>query len=61
MVGDTAADLGFARNIGAYFAWASYGYGDPRAGLATRSDVVLKAFADLPDIIDTLAATPPLR
>jgi phosphoglycolate phosphatase len=59
MVGDTAADLGFARNIGAYFAWASYGYGDPRAGLGARADVVLKAFAQLPSLIDTLEATPP--
>ncbi|WP_438390435.1 HAD family hydrolase [Caballeronia sp. DA-9] len=59
MVGDTAADLGFARNIGAYFAWASYGYGDPDAGLAAGSDAVLNTFAELPGIIGTLPAKPP--
>jgi phosphoglycolate phosphatase len=59
MVGDTAADLGFARNIGAYFAWAGYGYGDPNAGLSTGSDVVLNAFSELPNLLDTLIAIPP--
>ncbi|MCL4663020.1 HAD hydrolase-like protein [Burkholderia multivorans] len=59
MVGDTAADRGFARNIGAYFAWASYGYGDPHASLAHGSDAVLKSFAELPDVIETLSAMPP--
>jgi phosphoglycolate phosphatase len=53
MVGDTAADHGFARNIGAYFAWASYGY-----GVASESDAVLKSFAELPDVVETLSAMP---
>lgn len=59
MVGDTAADRGFARNIGAYFAWASYGYGDPDAGLDSGSDAVLKSFAELPDTIKSLGAILP--
>ena len=27
VIGDTAADFGFARNIGGKFCWAKYGYG----------------------------------
>ncbi|WP_029893377.1 HAD family hydrolase [Desulfohalovibrio reitneri] len=53
MVGDSAADLEFGRNIDARVVWAAYGYGDPAACLAMNPDVVLDSPADLADLMVT--------
>ncbi|EDP46486.1 HAD family hydrolase [Rickettsiella grylli] len=47
MVGDTPADLLFAKNIGAKSCWAGYGYGDKKACLALHPTYIIKQFADL--------------
>lgn len=47
VVGDTHADLGLARNIGALSCWARYGYGDQAACLAMNPDIVIEAFGEL--------------
>ncbi|MEN9245094.1 MAG: HAD family hydrolase [Thermostichales cyanobacterium SRBZ-1_bins_19] len=41
LIGDTATDIRFARNIGIPVAWASYGYGDPQECLSLRPDHIL--------------------
>lgn len=51
MVGDTAADLEFARNAGIASCWATYGYGDPKACVAAAPDHVISAFEDLRAIL----------
>lgn len=47
MVGDTPADLLFAKNIGTDSCWAEYGYGDEKACLALHPTYTIKQFADL--------------
>lgn len=41
VVGDTTADILFARNVGARACWASYGYGIPEECMNLRPDVVV--------------------
>ncbi|AHK70586.1 phosphoglycolate phosphatase [Gluconobacter oxydans] len=50
MVGDTVADLQFARNAGIASCWASYGHGSSQqcAALGLGPDLRIDAFADLP-------------
>jgi phosphoglycolate phosphatase len=52
VVGDTHADLGLARNIGAFSCWAGYGYGDQAACLAMKPDIVIEAFGELVPRLD---------
>lgn len=47
VVGDTEADLGLARNIGAIACWAAYGYGDKARCAALQPDIVLPRFGEL--------------
>ncbi|GAB5097085.1 HAD family hydrolase [Caballeronia sp. LP006] len=47
VVGDTQADLGLARNIGAIACWAAYGYGDKARCTAMEPDIVLQGFGEL--------------
>lgn len=47
MVGDTQADLQFAKNIGAKAAFAAYGYGHEQGCNAVGYDYRLTCFADL--------------
>lgn len=51
MVGDTPADLLFAKNIGSDSCWAEYGYGDKTACLAIRPTYTIKQFADILAIV----------
>jgi len=50
VVGDTAADLEFARNIGAHCCFASYGYGDVASCEAIGYTHVLRGISDLVSI-----------
>jgi phosphoglycolate phosphatase len=47
MIGDTAADLQFARAVGIRSCWANYGYGDPLACRSLRPDHEIAGFAEL--------------
>ncbi|MCH9754808.1 hypothetical protein A1D18_00225 [Candidatus Rickettsiella isopodorum] len=47
MVGDTPADLLFAKNIGADSCWAEYGYGDEKACLALHPTYTIKRLTDI--------------
>ncbi len=47
MVGDTAADIAFARAAGIAVCWAAYGYGDAERCLAMRPDFVVQALPEL--------------
>lgn len=51
VIGDTLADLEFARNIGAQSIWASYGYGDREKCSAHAPDHTLEAFGELPQVL----------
>jgi phosphoglycolate phosphatase len=51
MVGDTPADLLFARNIGADSCWAEYGYGDENACRALEPNYSIKHLVDILDIL----------
>ena len=55
VVGDTSADLGLARNIGAYACWAAYGYGDPAHCLQLSPDLVIRGFGELAERLAALA------
>jgi phosphoglycolate phosphatase len=50
MVGDTEADLRFARAVGIRSCWASYGYGDGDACRALAPDYEIAAFPELIEI-----------
>jgi phosphoglycolate phosphatase len=50
MVGDTEADLRFARAVGIRSCWASYGYGDREGCQALAPDYEIAAFPDLIEI-----------
>jgi phosphoglycolate phosphatase len=54
VVGDTHADLGLARNIGALSCWAGYGYGNQAACLSMKPDMVIEAFSELVAGLDSL-------
>lgn len=47
MVGDTAADIGFAQAAGIASCWVSYGYGDTGKCQAMRPDFVADTLSDL--------------
>jgi phosphoglycolate phosphatase len=47
VVGDTHADIGFARAIGAQACWARYGYGDPRRCEQLAPDHIVDQFEAL--------------
>ena len=48
MVGDTVADLQFARNAGIASCWASYGHGSATHCAALDPDLRIGSFSDLP-------------
>lgn len=52
MVGDTTADLLFARNIGALSCWASYGYGSAQDCLSLNPDYSISRLRDLITIVE---------
>ncbi len=52
MVGDTSADIGFARACGMPIAWVRYGYGNIPAPDQAQLDYTLD---DLPSLVDTLS------
>lgn len=55
VVGDTPADIRYARNIGASICWARYGYGDPRTCRDLDPNHIIDAPADLLGVIGLTA------
>ncbi|WP_324676725.1 HAD family hydrolase [Hymenobacter sp. GOD-10R] len=55
MIGDTQADLLFARNCGIDACWASYGMGDPAACRALDPNYEIGALAELADVLQSKA------
>jgi phosphoglycolate phosphatase len=51
MVGDTIADIGFAKMIRMRSCWASYGYGDPIACRKLAPDYEIGCFAELLSVL----------
>ncbi|KAL3421607.1 pyrophosphatase ppax [Phlyctema vagabunda] len=51
VVGDTVADIQFAKNIGAKAAWCQYGYGDQDACHKLDPDFVVGSLAEVVDIV----------
>jgi len=51
MVGDTEADLHFARDVGIRSCWASYGYGDHDGCRALAPDYEIATFPGLLEIV----------
>jgi phosphoglycolate phosphatase len=51
LVGDTEADLRFARAVGIAACWAGYGYGDPLACRALAPGHEIAAFPELIEIV----------
>ena len=51
MVGDTSADIRFAKTVGIGSCWASYGYGDPVACRELAPDYEIGCFAELLSIL----------
>jgi phosphoglycolate phosphatase len=51
MVGDTTADIRFAKSIGIPSCWASYGYGDPIACKQLAPEHEIGCFAELMSIV----------
>jgi phosphoglycolate phosphatase len=47
MVGDTAADIAFAKAAGIASCWVSYGYGDADRCLSMKPDFIAQALTDL--------------
>jgi phosphoglycolate phosphatase len=54
VVGDTHADLGLARNIGARACWAAYGYGDPARCLQMSPEIVIHGLGELVEWLDSV-------
>lgn len=52
VIGDTAADIVYARNVGARACWAGYGYGDGEICSSLQPDVTLERIADLKAYLD---------
>jgi phosphoglycolate phosphatase len=62
VIGDTVADIQFARNIGARSCWASYGYGEPAQCCALAPDNVLSSLTELGAVLGIQTpATPQLE
>jgi phosphoglycolate phosphatase len=51
MVGDTEADLRFARIVGVTSCWVSYGYGDAQACRSLAPDYEIATFSELIDLM----------
>ncbi|KFY02242.1 hypothetical protein O988_02281 [Pseudogymnoascus sp. VKM F-3808] len=51
VVGDTVADIQFAKNIGCRACWCRYGYGDQEACQALNPDFVIDSLADVGGIL----------
>ncbi|KAJ5871262.1 uncharacterized protein N7529_003615 [Penicillium soppii] len=51
VIGDTVADLQFARNIQSKVCWCRYGYGDREACEALEADYVVDSLRDIAGII----------
>lgn len=51
VVGDTVADIQFARNIGGRVCWCRYGYGDREACEGLGPDYVVDSLADVVGIV----------
>jgi phosphoglycolate phosphatase len=47
IIGDTGADIRYARAIGAKVCWAAYGYGDPEVCLPLKPDYCINDSLDL--------------
>jgi len=62
MVGDTEADIKFARNAGIACCWARYGYGDDRVCRALSPHYRIEAISQLPFLCrrSPAAGVPPL-
>ena len=54
MVGDTSADIGFARACGIPVAWARYGYGNIPTSDQAQLDYT---FDTLPSLLDIISPT----
>lgn len=54
VVGDTEADIRFARNIGAKSCWAAYGYGDRGVCSGLRPSMVIQTPEDIISSLDLL-------
>ncbi|KAK5788522.1 hypothetical protein VI817_009480 [Penicillium citrinum] len=52
VVGDTLADVQFARNIGSKVCWCRFGYGDPATCLAAGPDFVVDSLAEVVGIVN---------
>ncbi|WP_334419151.1 MULTISPECIES: HAD family hydrolase [unclassified Bradyrhizobium] len=62
VIGDTVADIQFARNIGARSCWASYGYGDPVQCRALAPDHIVSSLNELVPILGIPTPAPlPIR
>jgi len=55
MIGDTSADIAFARAVGIKSCWASYGYGDRETCRALGPDYEIESIPDLIDIVENRA------
>jgi phosphoglycolate phosphatase len=51
MIGDTTADIVFARNCGLTSCWAEYGYGDKAACLQLKPEHIIDSIARVKDIV----------
>lgn len=51
VVGDTVADVQFAKNIGSKVCWCRYGYGDPEACQQAGPDFVVDSLGEVVGII----------
>ena len=51
MVGDTAADLLFAKSIGIASCWASYGFGDPASCRQLNPNFTIQRFPELASLV----------
>jgi len=54
VVGDTEADIKFARNIGAKSCWAAYGYGDKEVCSALEPSIVIQKPEEILSSLDLL-------
>lgn len=51
VVGDTLADVQFARNVGSKVCWCQFGYGDPATCLVAGPDFVVDSLAEVMGIV----------
>jgi phosphoglycolate phosphatase len=60
VIGDTAADIRFARNIGAAACWAAYGYGDQALCRALRPEFEIARLTELCALASTSGLMQPV-